>query len=524
MRSPLYTSLFAAGLLAIYLINGLFYLPRQSITYDEMQHLHFGVRILKGSTQRTDRREFNSKMPVSALNALPRAFEQLTNKQLKKTDNGVSDVMHGRYVTLFISLLIGIFVFKWSSELYGERSGLFSLFLFVFCPNCLAHAALVSTDTYSVLLLLLVSYYLWRWLSGGGNKDFILFCVFTGVAQLVKQSLFHLYVIIPCVVLIWFFSGGRRKVDWRPLLVRAGVFVLVNLLVINAGFYFQGFGRPLGAYHFRSGLFLGLQQGFSFLSSVPLPLPSSFIEGLDMAKYYESLGGGLPDSTFGNITILGHSSTQGSFWYFYFVICFFKTPVAVLVFLVWSCCRLIQKRSWREIARNEQFLLLPVLYFFILLDLFYKSQTNIRHIIFIYPLLYVFCGILVKYLSSTWEKWALALLSIWYVVSVLSYFRNYIPYTNEFIPDKKMAYRIIGAENLNMGQGAYFLRDYLAAHPDVTMATPVPRPGRQAIAISDFLDIWNEHRYDWLKPFKPVGHIAHYYLIFDITPDEINKR
>ena len=87
-----------------------------------------------------------------------------------------------------------------------------------------------------------------------------------------------------------------------------------------------------------------------------------------------------------------------------------------------------------------------------------------------------------------------------------------------------MAYRTIGAENLNMGQGDYFLRDYLATHPDVTMATSTPRPGRQVIAIHDLLDIWNEHRYEWLQPFRPVGHIAHYYLIFDIAPDEINKR
>jgi len=524
MRSPQYTSLFVAALLAVYLINGLFYLPRQSITYDEASHFAFGVRMLKGSTQRTDRQDFNSKMPVSALNALPRAFEQLTDRHLKKTDDGVSDIMHGRYVTLFLSLLIGIFVFKWASELYGERAGLFSLFLFVFCPNCLAHAALVSTDTYSVLMLLLVMYYLWRWLSLGAGRDFILLCVFTGVAQLVKQSLFHLYVIIPCLLLLWFFLSGRRKVPWRPLLIKAGVFALINLLVINTGFYFQGFGRPLGDYHFMSGLFQGLQQNFSFLSSIPLPLPSSFVEGLDMAKYYESLGGGLPNSTFGNVTILGHSSTQGTFWYFYFVICFFKTPIPVLVFLCWSCCLMFRKGTLGTFARNELFLLLPVLYFFILLDFFYKSQTNIRHIIFVYPLLYVFCGIVVSYLSSVREKWALVLLSVWYIISVLSYFRNYIPYTNEFIPDKKMAYRTIGAENLNMGQGDYFLRDYLATHPDVTMATSTPRPGRQVIAIHDLLDIWNEHRYEWLQPFRPVGHIAHYYLIFDIAPDEINKR
>src|SRR5882672_6515702 len=113
MTSSLYTRLLPALLLIAYLVNGVFYLQRQSITWDEPSHMSFGVRILKGSTQRTDRPDFNSKMPVSALNALPRALEQLFNKHLKKADDGVSDILHGRYVTLFISLFIGIFVFKW---------------------------------------------------------------------------------------------------------------------------------------------------------------------------------------------------------------------------------------------------------------------------------------------------------------------------------------------------------------------------------------------------------------------------
>jgi len=520
--ADIHPRIFVVVLLAVYLLNGIFYLQRQSITFDEGSHLDFGIRILKGSTSREgDPAVLNSKMPVSALNALPRAVEQLLHPGLKRTDQGVADILHGRYITLLVSILIGLYVYKWSRDLYGERAGLFSLFLFVFCPNCLAHAGLVTTDTYSVLLLLTVMYYLWKYLSEGGRRNFLLFCVLTGVAQLAKQSLFHLYVLLPCLLLLYFLCIKKRSINARAFLQKATSFLLINLLVINAGFFFQGFGTSLGEYHFMSHLFQGLQQHLSFMKGLPLPLPASYVEGMDMAKFYDQLGGGLPGSSFGNVTVLGHSSTGGSLWYYYFVVCFFKTPIAILFFLAWSFSLLIRRESFDSVVRHELFLLFPVLYFFILMDFFYKSQTNIRQIIFIYPLLYIFCGILFRYLRTVREKGSLVFLSMFYLVSVLLYFRDYIPYTNELVWDKKMAWQKVGAANLDFGQGGLILKDYLRDHPGLVPASSEARPGRQYIDVSNFLDIWNLHRYDWLKPFRPVGHIAHYYLIFDISADQL---
>jgi 4-amino-4-deoxy-L-arabinose transferase-like glycosyltransferase len=507
-------------LFTLYLVNGLLYMWRQSLTYDERDHFHFAIQLLKGNTQRAGLSDY-SKMPVSVLNALPRVVEQFIHRDLKKTDQGVSDILHGRYITLLISLLIGLYVFKWASELYGEKAGLFSLFLFVFCPNCLAHAVLVTTDAYSVLLLLTVLYYLWRWLSSGSKRDFLIFCVLTGVAQLVKQQLFHLYVIISCLLLLHFLAGDNRVIDWRAFFKKAGIFVLINLLVINAGFLFQGFGTPLADYHFMSGLFQGLQKHLSLAGRIPLPLPVSFVDGLDKAKYLDALGGGFPNSGNGNVQILGHSSNGGSFWYFYPVTCLFKTPIAVLVLIGWSLLLLLRKERLRSIARNELFLLLPVVYFFIQMDLFYKSQTNIRQILFIYPLLYVCCGLLFRYVSTVRGKRVMAFLCAAYLVSVFSYFRDYIPYTNEFIPDKKMAYQVVGAANLNFGQGQDRLEEYLRAHPGLFPVGREPGPGRQYMAIDDFLDGWNRHRTDWIKSFTPVDHIAHCYLIFDIKAGQL---
>ena len=51
-----------------------------------------------------------------------------------------------------------------------------------------------------------------------------------------------------------------------------------------------------------------------------------------MAKYYDQVGGGVEGtSSFGKPTILGQARTGGSFWYYYFVALFFKTPVTYIV-------------------------------------------------------------------------------------------------------------------------------------------------------------------------------------------------
>src|SRR5689334_12949334 len=221
LRSPAVIFL----LLAFYLVNGIYYLRQTSVTFDEVGHFQFGIRILKGSTSREgEPTVLNSKMPATALNGLPRAAEQLIHPGLKKTDFGFADLHRGRYITLLVSLLTGLYVYRWSRLLYGEMAGLFSLFLFSFCPNCLAYAVLVGTDAYAALALLAVSYHLWRFIQTRKNTDFLIFSFCTGTAQLMKQSLFHLYIIIPLVLTIYFLATGRHRINLGYVLKMTGIF------------------------------------------------------------------------------------------------------------------------------------------------------------------------------------------------------------------------------------------------------------------------------------------------------------
>src|SRR5689334_5343728 len=122
-------------LFTVYLVNGIVAINFNSVASDETDHLSYGSRLLKGHPEKINPYEDGSTMPISALNALPRAVEQVLHPGLVKTDGGLSDAIRGRYISLLICLLAGVFVFKWSKEIFGETAGLFSLFLFVFCPN-----------------------------------------------------------------------------------------------------------------------------------------------------------------------------------------------------------------------------------------------------------------------------------------------------------------------------------------------------------------------------------------------------
>ena len=505
-------------LIILYLINGICSINTLSITADEGSHLAFGIKMLKGDPARTNPEKDNSKMPVSALNAIPRAVEQVFNKGLTKNDWGVSDTIKGRFISLFFSVLIILLVFTWSRKLYGVNAGLFSAFLFVCCPNNMANAVLVTTDMYSVFFLLATMYFLWRYCNSKTNKHFIWFAIMLGLSQLVKQSLFHLYVLAPLCVVIYLVvvkEKFRLMLMLKHLLIIAGI----SWLIINAGFIFWHVNVPLGNYQFMSALFLKVQQLLP--GWLPVPLSESFVTGLDQAKYYDQVGGGLINSSFANVTVLGQSSTGGSFWYYYFVSIFFKTPITYLILIGWAIFILFKKITFKKFIQHEFFLFAPVVYFLLLMSFLYNTQCGIRHIIFIYPLLFIFCGIIIKYAVEKREQFILLALGIFLLISVGKYFNNYCPYTNEFIGDKKNAYRYVGAGNLNFTQAEYLVAAYLQNHPDIKYAPESPQAGKFILVVDSYLDIWNTGKYQWLRKLKPVDEVHYSYLLFDVQEKDL---
>ena len=163
-------------------------------------------------------------------------------------------------------------------------------------------------------------------------------------------------------------------------------------------------------------------------------------------------------------------------------------------------------------------LLFPVAYFLIYFSFFYRVQTGIRHVIFLYPFIFLVCSSLAVHGSKVPVKALMASASVFLLLSIGKYWGNYYPYTNEFISDKKNAWKYVGASNLEMRQGNLRSDEYLKQHPDHFYATPEPRAGTFLVNTEDYLDIWNRGDYSWTRRGEIVGHVGYNWLLIHYRP------
>lgn len=515
-------SVFGLGVIvAFYLFNGIASLNAQSVNSDEPGFYNYAKRLVKGNPERSDPVVDNSKTPVIVLNLIPRAVEQFFSPGKHKTDWGKKDIINGRYVSLLISVLVILLVYFWASDLYGMAAGLFAAFLMSFSPGFLANAVFVTTDSYSVLFLLATFYLMWRMLRRKSFKYFIFFCITVALGQLVKQALFHLYVLIPFTLLIYYLVS-KPIVRWMGLLKYVFIFIFIQWLVINLGYYFYGTNMRLDDYHFMSNLFQSVQRIFP--PWLRLPVPKPFVDGLDMTKYYDQLGGGFdPVSSFGKVTILNHFSVGGSFWYYYFVTILFKAPVTYFILTCWAVLILIRKTTFRLFSQHELFLIVPIVYFLLVMSFLYNTQVGIRHLIFLIPLVCILCSSVVPELKANYQKIILGITSVYLVISVLNYWKNYFPYTNELILNKTFAYKYVGASNLEYHQDAGFANEFLQKHPSIRWITKFPESGEFLIRVDDYLDIWSRHTYDWIAGIEPNGQVGFSILLIRIKPSDLGR-
>ena len=86
------------------------------------------------------------------------------------------------------SMLLGYLCFQWSRQVYGFAAGIFSLFLFSFEPNIIAHSQLVTTDLFAAATITLACYISWRYSLVRDAKHAVALGVAVGLSQLAKYS------------------------------------------------------------------------------------------------------------------------------------------------------------------------------------------------------------------------------------------------------------------------------------------------------------------------------------------------
>ena len=518
-------------LLLILFAQALFSMRTENVAGDEMAHLGAGYSYL-----RTGDFRLNAAHPplLKELSALPlmllpisfdpnlpawrEADEDRFGWHLFYESGADAETLLflSRLPTLFISLLLGVLLYLWSRSLYGNTmAGLFTLFLYTFSPNILAHSGLFDMDLGLAAFTFFALFQFRRYLKGPSNKNVLLTGFALGLALATK---FNALVLLFLLAALWGVSmmDRRRGGGWRW----AGQALAISAIAL---------------------FLMALTYGFR---SLPRFL-TGFMEQLEHSRE--------GDPAF----LMGRYSWTG--WWYYFPIAFLiKTPIPTLLFLSLSSVALLRGHNRGRL--EEAFLLLPILSF-LLPAIVGHINIGLRYILPIYPFLFLFVGRLAtnRMRHQSLSTALLGLLCLWYLVASLLTFPHYLAYFNEVVGGPKNGIRWLGNSNIDWGQGLKGLAAYLReegveevilsyfgnADPDYYTIRyqyapaygyqgPLWKPhhyllsrdsSRQLLAVSvnnlqgTFFSEENRDLYWWLYRYEPIHRVGYSIYLYDITGD-----
>lgn len=404
-------------------------------------------------------------------------------------------LFRGRAMSALLSAALCGVVFFWSKSLWGTPGALVSLTLCAFCPSLLAHGSLMTSDACVALFFPLSVWLIW----GSLHRVTLLRTLGLAVSvPLLFLSKLSAVLVLPVTFLllaisVW--SGPPLRIDlpgWRRRVTsRAGKAVTAMAFVVLLG------GLTATA--------IWGACGWRYRACSPDdPRPASFykLESVELASRRAGLAGVaihilnrhrlLPESyLYGAAFVLAHRarlaflngeySTTG--WRRFFPYCFLvKTPLPTLLFvagtLAWfgwrtvtrrragpahgsACCRFPGcRRPWYRTA--PLWVLLAVLWGTLL-----SSKLNIghRHLLPVYPLVYVLAGSAVCWLSASKLRIAAgATLLGWLAIDGIAAYPHYLAYFNPIV-GRAQAYRHLVDSSLDWGQDLPLLKRWLDQHP-----------------------------------------------------------
>lgn len=498
-------------------------------TYDESAHLAYGIAMLKGNPDRPNP-SLASKMPVSVLNAAPRALARGLESTgwLPQLASFLVDIRVTRFSTVLASVGLLMVTSMWARALYGEHAGAAAAMLYTLSPNLLAHASLSTTDLYTTFGAVAASYAFWRFTQTPSRRTMLMSATALGLAQLTKFSaafLVPVQIITALCLLIAPSGGTDRRLRLPGVAAYFLTAAIASCAIVNAGFLFQRPFQTLRDYAFQSEMFRKAQQ-IPVLNALPIPLPASYIEGFDKMRNHEQTGV-VVSSTYllGEIRPIASESFT-PFYEYYAVVYALKEPIVLQVLLLAGVISVARMRDLAGFMRNEWFLACPLVFYVVYLSVASRMQTGIRFILPSMALGLIVSAAALRNWTTLTQRTRLTVIAgvVWLSASVLSYFPNSISYANEFVHDRKNAWRLYADSNLAWGQNARLVADFLRRNPDVVLNPASPGSGRFLVAVNFLVGLDGAVDYGWLREREPVGHVGYGHILFDVPPVQVDRN
>jgi hypothetical protein len=507
--------------LLVHTIVAAMLISRQDLTFDEPDYYTYGVRWLQGKPERTDRM-YDSKTPLMVVAAIPRIIKQITQPGYRASDNGTSDMRSGRYFMVIYTIFAAIYLFKWIRWLFGKKAWIIPLLFFLFDPTVLGYSMIITSDMASGALLLATLYHLFAWYKTRDRRQFIFFSAWLGLGLVCKASLLFLFPFLLLFAAVLLLTR-RVRFNVEKLSKYALALVLISILIINLAYYGKDSFQSLSAAHYKSSVFQKLSG--SFMGSMPVPLPASYISGLDLLQYHAGIGAGHPESTYPGVFMNGETKYKGGFWDYYLYAGLYKIPIPVLGLIIAGFVSLFFYRGTRFVARHSWYVF-PLFFFFVVLSLANPFQIGFRHVLLVYPLLMICIAAVISFWQRKFRYTgpvATAMLA-YGLISAGAFFPHLLAYTNELAFDKKNVFRKLNDGSIDYGQGRTALNKFLETHPGTTRPGQPDIPGRYIVTASELFDHRLEKDHAWLNGYEPVAQYQYSMFIFDIRPGDIKKK
>jgi 4-amino-4-deoxy-L-arabinose transferase-like glycosyltransferase len=471
-----------AVLLATLFLQLAFSVHRNSITWDEDDHIYSGYMSWKHADF-----GLNPEHPplVKLVAAIPllgmqikmpvlqdRMFKHeafLGGKDFFFKNDADTMLFRARMAVSFFTLLLALLVFLAAQEMFSTGAAFIALMLLVFDPNLLAHGAVVGTDAALSCFMFATVYAFYRYVKAPSAWRVIVVGIAAGLALASKHTGILVFPMLFLLAVCEVVHGGRSKAPStqetnrisaaqraRQLAIALVAISAVAITILWASYGFRYQARVEGRQmnpplaEFMQGLSRPREARLLRTVARFHLLPESYIYGLAdvriMSDFYASY-------------LLGKDYPHGV--WFYFPVAFsIKSSLSFLILLLLATWAIATRRftTWREIL----FLTIPPV-FHLIVAMSSGMNIGVRHILPMYLFLSVLIGGVAWQLIQRNRRWVAVVVAllVFQAISTSRAYPAYMAYANEIWGGPSNVHALLSDSNSDWGQQLHAVKRYL---------------------------------------------------------------
>ncbi|MDD5651976.1 MAG: glycosyltransferase family 39 protein [Candidatus Moranbacteria bacterium] len=507
---------------AVFLTVSLINANNDAATFDEIAHIPAGYSYLTENEIR-----LNPEHPplIKNLSAIPLLFMDLnfdtsqpfwTGDLPRKWDEGQwaagrhllweagndpdKIIFWSRVPIVLLSLLLGLFIFKWTKEIAGVLAGLLAFTLYSFDPNVLGHNHYVTTDIGVMVFLTFSFYYFIRFIKNPTWKNSVIGGIFLGLLHLAKfSSILTLPVLGLVLVAYPLFKklkpNKSRLKEWFIYMGRGITAFIISLVMIWSLYAVNTFNTPQDVMaqaidfnfpaHDENIKNVYTRDILHSLNETSLTRPLAEY-GIGMGYVFRRVAGG------NGAYFMGEVSDSAFASYFPTVFVLKETiPLLILILLtsIYTIYRIISsiKFGYKEFFEENfksflnwmrtgvtQYVLFGFILLYSYLSITGNLNIGLRHLFPIFPFIYILVAKKVHdFFRETHKrklmlpKYLLTGLIIWILFEPIASYPYYMSYFNQFAGGPKNGYQYVTDSNADWGQDLKRLKWFLEDHPEI---------------------------------------------------------